>query len=128
MHELSIAAALVEVANRHAAGRRVSAVEVKVGHLRQVVPSALEFAFELVAEGTDVEGARLELVEVPAQGRCRDCTAVTTMDGFPLACGCCGGFDVEVTAGEELAVESLELDEPAPKGREREMSTIGGGQ
>ncbi len=111
MHELSIADALVGIASRHAAGRRVKVVEVKVGHLRQVVPSALEFAFELVAEGTPVAGARLELEEVPARGRCRDCGAERTMNGFPLVCGGCGSFDVEVIAGEELLVDALELEE-----------------
>ena len=50
MHELSIAESIVRIADAHAAGRRVTKVEVKVGHLRQVVPSALEFAFELVAQ------------------------------------------------------------------------------
>ena len=41
MHELSIAESVMRIATAHAAGRRVHAVEVKVGHLRQVVPSAL---------------------------------------------------------------------------------------
>jgi hydrogenase nickel incorporation protein HypA/HybF len=111
MHELSIAEALVEIAERHARGRRVTRVEVKVGHLRQVVPSALEFAFELVAQGTVVEGAGLELFEVAAAGTCRGCGAETPLPGFPLLCEHCGGFDVEVTRGEELLVDSLELEE-----------------
>ena len=41
MHELSIAEAIVRIADTHAAGRRVMCVEVEIGHLRQVVPSAL---------------------------------------------------------------------------------------
>ena len=45
MHELSIAQAIVDVAARHAAGRRVERVQVRIGHLRQVVPSALAFSF-----------------------------------------------------------------------------------
>jgi len=118
MHELSIAESIVEVASRHAAGRRVASVEVKVGHLRQVVPSALEFAFELTAKGTPLEGAALAVEEVPAAGVCRDCGAVTTLPGFPLLCGRCGGLDVEVTEGEELLVDALELEE--------QLTTTGG--
>jgi hydrogenase nickel incorporation protein HypA/HybF len=111
MHELSIADALVGIVERYARGRRVLRVEVKVGYLRQVVPSALGFAFELVAQGTVVEGAELELHEVPAAGTCRGCGAETPLRDFPLHCGVCGGFDVEVTRGEELQVDSLDLDE-----------------
>ena len=110
MHELAIAEAVVAIAERHAAGRRVTRVEVAVGHLRQVVPQALEFAFELVAQGTVLEGAELALQEVPAAGRCRACHAESRLDGFPLTCRTCGGWDVAVTAGEELRVESLDLE------------------
>jgi hydrogenase nickel incorporation protein HypA/HybF len=111
VHELSIAQAVVQIANRHAAGRRITRVELKVGHLRQVVPSALEFAFELVANDTPAEGAELAIEELPAQGRCRACGSETTMAGFPLCCGACGGLDIQITGGEELLVDSLELEE-----------------
>jgi hydrogenase nickel incorporation protein HypA/HybF len=121
MHELSIAEAIVAIAERHARGRTVTKVEVRVGHLRQVVPAALEFAFELVAKGTLLDGAELELEDVPARGRCRDCGVETTMSGFPLACSACAGLDLELLAGEELQVESLELEEI-----EKTLATTGG--
>ena len=111
MHELSIAGSVVEIASRQANGRRVTKVRMKVGHLRQVVPSALAFSFELVAEGTPAEGAELEMEEVPATGRCRACAEESRFDGFPLQCASCGGFDLEILSGEELLVESLELEE-----------------
>ena len=111
MHELSIAESVVQIASRHANGRRVTKVRIKVGHLRQVVPSALAFGFELVAEGTPVEGAELEMEQVPAVGRCRECGVESQLRHFPLQCGACGSFDLEVVKGEELLVESLELEE-----------------
>jgi hydrogenase nickel incorporation protein HypA/HybF len=113
MHELAIAQSVVQIAGEHARGRRVTAVQVAAGHLRQIVPGALAFAFELVAVGTPLEGARLELREVPARVRCRTCGAETQQDAFPLACRACGGFDVGVIAGEELFVEELEIEEAA---------------
>jgi len=117
MHELSIAEAVVAIAERHARGRRVTKVELRVGYLRQVVPSALSFAFELTAVGTPVEGAELELEAVPAAGLCRTCGEGTPLPELPLLCRRCGSFDVEVTQGEELLVDSLEL--------ENEMATSG---
>ena len=67
------------------------AVEVKVGHLRQVVPSALELA-SVRTKGTPLEGAELRIEEVPAVGSCRACAAESAVDGFPLRCSACGGL------------------------------------
>jgi hydrogenase nickel incorporation protein HypA/HybF len=113
MHELSIAASIVEIAAAHARGRRVAGVYVKIGHLRQVVPSALAFSFQLVAEGTVVEGARLEIEHVAVEGRCRRCAAVSRPTSFPLLCGSCGATDLEILAGEELLVDSLDIEDKA---------------
>jgi hydrogenase nickel incorporation protein HypA/HybF len=111
VHELSIAEAIVAVAERNAKGRRVAKVEVQVGHLRQVVPSSLEFAFELVTRGTSLDGAELEIEEVPTSVACRSCGAEGRVDELPFACPSCGGVDVDVTSGDELLVVALELEE-----------------
>jgi hydrogenase nickel incorporation protein HypA/HybF len=111
VHELAIAESVVRIAERHADGRRVTKVYLKVGHLRQVVPSALTFSFDLVAQGTSVEGAELVLEEVPATGKCRACGAESQPKSFPLRCAACGNLDLEIVAGEELYVESLEMEE-----------------
>ena len=111
MHELSIAQSVVDIARRHAGDQRVTAVNLKVGYLRQVVPSALEFSFTLIAEGTCAEGARLAIEQIPALGRCRGCGAETQLHEFPLQCGACGDFDLEVIAGDEMLVESIEIQE-----------------
>jgi hydrogenase nickel incorporation protein HypA/HybF len=111
LHELSIADSVVRIAGRQADGRQVTRVQMKVGYLRQVVPSSLAFGFELLAEGTLVEGAELEIEQVPAEGRCRGCGLEGRLGDFPLLCPECGGFDLEILKGEELIVESLELEE-----------------
>ena len=111
MHELAIADSLVQIACAHAGERRVVKVEVKIGHLRQVVPSSLSFSFQLVAEGTQAEGAELAIEDVPAAGRCRECGVESVLTAFPLQCSGCGSFDLELLRGEELLVDSLELED-----------------
>lgn len=120
MHELALADAIVAIAEEHAAGRRVARVELQVGRLRQVVPDALAFSFELVAAGTAAEGAELAIEDVPARVTCRRCGRETEVDGFPLACAVCGALDVDVTDGEQFQVVALELeDEPVAVGARR---------
>jgi hydrogenase nickel incorporation protein HypA/HybF len=111
MHELSIADAILRIADAHAGGRRIESVEVRIGHLRQVVPDALEFAFELLAPGV-----ALKIEAVPAAGVCRVCGQESELPGFPLACETCGSLDVELVRGEELLVDALTM-EGAPSGR-----------
>ena len=110
MHELSICSAIVSTAEKHAEGRPVSQVKVRVGHLRQVVPDALQFSWEVVSSSTtDLKDAELVIEQVPAVVECLDCGARTTLDTPLLACGTCEGFDVELLSGEELLVVSIDL-------------------
>ena len=111
MHELAIADAVRAIAERNARGRRVTRVELSVGHLRQVVPSSLEFSWDLVTQGTAVDGAELQIEYVPAAARCRACGDESDLEEFPARCGACGSLDVDVTGGDELLVVALELEE-----------------
>jgi hydrogenase nickel incorporation protein HypA/HybF len=111
MHELAIAESVLHLALGHAAGRRVTAVGVKVGQLRQVIPDSLVFSFELLTQGTAAEGAALEVEGVEGLGRCRACGAESEITAFPLRCDACGALALEVIRGEELRVEWVEVEE-----------------
>ena len=127
MHELSVSSAIVDTALRHAAGRRVATVEIKVGALRQVVPDSLRFYFEVVSRDTLCEDATLEIEEVRAWMRCPHCGQewdpapdpehdpgpLPSLPQFP--CPACEGSGAEELAGEELWVESIDV-EPAAAG------------
>jgi hydrogenase nickel incorporation protein HypA/HybF len=110
MHEMSIASAVVNTVEKHAAGRRVSAVTMTAGALRQVVPDSLHFYFEIVSRGTVCEGARLEVVAVPARVRCPGCGDERELDMPIFLCPACGS-GCEVVTGNELEVDSIEVEE-----------------
>jgi hydrogenase nickel incorporation protein HypA/HybF len=111
VHELSLSSAIVNTVVKHAEGRRVSVVNLRVGRLRQVVPDSLEFYFEFVARGTVCEGARLEQEAVPAVLRCDGCATEWEMDLPFFRCAACGSGAVTVTSGNEFEVESIEVEE-----------------
>ena len=112
MHELSVSSAIVDTAVRHAAGRRVTVVSLRIGHLRQVVPDSLAFYFQLVSRETLCEGARLEQEIVAARLRCDGCAREWDPEDAWFRCTGCGGPG-EVIAGNELEVESIEVEEAA---------------
>ena len=112
MHELSLSGAIVNTVEKHAAGRPVSVVNMRIGALRQVVPDTLEFYFEFVARGTVCEGARLEQELIPARLRCGECEAEWEIELPVFMCPSCGPAGrIEVAAGDEFSVESIEVEE-----------------
>jgi hydrogenase nickel incorporation protein HypA/HybF len=109
VHELSLCDAILGTTMKHAEGRPVSQVTVRIGHLRQVVPDALQFSWEILTGPTDFAGCELVIEQVPATVECHECQAMTTLDLPILACGTCGSFAVTLRSGEEFLVVSLEL-------------------
>lgn len=108
MHELAIAQSVVDAVLEQTQGRRVLAVRLSVGRLAGVVADALEFSFDLVAQGTDLEGARLEIDQPEGLLHCRSCQADVPRADLILLCEC-GSADVEVRAGRELMLTSVEV-------------------
>jgi hydrogenase nickel incorporation protein HypA/HybF len=123
MHELAVAQAIVAAAERHAEGRPVAVVRVRVGRLRQVVPEYLSFYFEVAARETLCEGAELVWERVPSLLACSACGAEwdpappPARSGDELVvrfrCPECESADHRVVSGDELIVESIDVTEPA---------------
>lgn len=114
MHELSLSSAILDTVLKHAEGRRVKVVSLRIGHLRQVVPDSLAFYFGFVAKGTVCEDAALEHTEVPARLHCAGCGVEWSLESRSFRCVACGGGDVTVVAGQEFEVESIDVEEEAP--------------
>src|SRR5262245_29059356 len=110
MHELAISEAIVsEVCERVGTGTVVRVV-VEIGRLSAVVPDAVRFCFDLAASGTIVEGAALEIMEIPGQGRCRHCQATVALgDSHFGSCASCGGVDLDLVSGQELRIKCVEV-------------------
>ena len=113
MHELSIAQALVEQVESAAAKERalrVVRVVITVGALSGVDPEALRSLFPLVAEGTVTDGAELVVETVAARVKCRACGHEAQTDAAFIGCAACGSRDVELSAGRELNIKTVELE------------------
>ncbi len=117
MHEVSIAMSLLDIIRqelaKHGATRLLS-VEVHHGVLANIVPEALEFAFQSMTIDTEFAGARLTMVETPLTVRCGGCGVTFSPeppDPLYMPCPTCGlEFGHTVLTGKELYLERIEAE------------------
>ena len=82
---------------------------VKAGVLANLLPDALDFAYQTLTPGTMFEGAELVVETLPLTARCLNCAAEYQAEALPAACPDCGGEQAEVLAGTEAYLENIEF-------------------
>lgn len=113
MHEMSLAAGVLQIIEEHAQRERCSRVRVvwlEIGALSGVEPEAMRFCFDAVTRGSVAEGAALEIIETPGSGWCLQCSESVPIAQRYSACPCCGGYQVQPTGGTEMRVKEMEVE------------------
>ena len=108
MHELAITESLVDAVRERLPGQRVICVRLEIGALSGVVADSVRFCFDLVTEGTSLEGARLEITQPHAVCHCRVCVSDFEPAG-PFAICPCGSAEVTVLSGQDLKISSVQV-------------------
>lgn len=108
MHEVALTESIVEAIERRLGRTRVVRVRIAVGQLTAVSADALRFAFATCTEGTSLAGARLEIDEIVACGRCQRCARQGRLESALALCPC-GSADVELLSGHELDIAEVEV-------------------
>ena len=108
MHELGITLDVIEIVSQHAGTAKVRRVVLEIGKLSAVLPDAVRFCFDLCAEGTVVEGAELEIIEMPGLASCRVCGSDVVLER-PIGHCQCGATDLEWRRGDELKIREMEM-------------------
>ena len=112
MHEMSLAEGIVQIVESTAranAARAVRAVWLELGALSHVEQEALRFSFDVVKRGTVAEDARLEVVTTPGRAWCMPCGEAVDLARLGDPCPACGGYQLQVTQGEEMRVKEIEI-------------------
>jgi hydrogenase nickel incorporation protein HypA/HybF len=108
VHELAITESVIESVTERLGNARVVAVTLEIGRLSGVVADSVRFCFELCAAGTTLEGARLDIVDVPGLAHCRACERdLELADLIPL-CDC-GSTDLDIVSGQQLVIKQVEV-------------------
>ena len=101
---------IVEIASEHAQGQPVQRIRIEVGEHTAVVPQALQFCFEVVAKGTVLQAAQLDIECVAGRARCCACGLEFAMPVSGARCSC-GELGFELLSGKELKILELEFAE-----------------
>jgi hydrogenase nickel incorporation protein HypA/HybF len=113
MHESTLAMNILEIVTDQAGKASVTAVHrvnLCVGDLAGVEATTLSACFEMLAQGTIADAAKLAVRRIPATGTCAVCGAQARKQGRLLRCPHCEKSSITLATGREFYVESMEVE------------------
>ncbi len=113
MHELAVTQGMLSVALEHAAkagATKIRHINLLIGDASGIVDDSVQFYFDFVSKGTPAEGAILHFERVPTRFRCHNCETEFSPGNKQWACPQCGELSIDIVAGREFYVESIEVD------------------
>ncbi len=113
MHEMSVCLSLLrqveQIATQHGASA-VTTIRLRIGPLSGIEASLLRRAYPVAVAGTVAEDAELVIEAADVLVRCTECGETSTVPPNRLLCANCGDFRTRVVSGDEMILESVELD------------------
>lgn len=113
MHELSITQDMLELALSEAEkvnARRIGKISLVIGEMTGVVDDSVKFYFDFISKDTIARDAALIFKKIPVKARCRRCGREFTVSDLNWICPDCRGTSLEITSGNELYLESIEVE------------------
>lgn len=111
MHELTITQNILQIALRHACdAKRITRINLVIGDLSAVIGESVQFYWDIIGKGTIAEGATLHFERIRACFHCKDCGNEYQPDDRNFECPQCGSGHVNLVAGQEFQLESIEVE------------------
>jgi hydrogenase nickel incorporation protein HypA/HybF len=108
MHELAITQSVVDQISERMGDAKVTRVALEIGLLSGVVCDSVRFCFDVCIQRTTLDGASLEIIQIPGRAQCRQCGAEFAVEDFFELCRC-GSADLEILSGQELKIREVEI-------------------
>ncbi|MCP4270513.1 MAG: hydrogenase maturation nickel metallochaperone HypA [Gammaproteobacteria bacterium] len=113
MHEISLCEGILQIIESEADKQgfsKVRTVCLEIGDLSCVSEDALHFGFEAVMRHSIAEGAKLEIINIPATAWCMQCSKDVKVKRRFDECPDCGSYQLQATGGDEMKIQSMEVD------------------
>ena len=114
MHEYSLTQRIVGIVNETAQGyknSKVTSVRLVIGENTSIIPDCIQLYYDMIAQGTQAAGARLDVRTVKPQMHCPHCGRNFERRVFSFECPDCGTPGNPTDIGNEAYVESIELED-----------------
>lgn len=112
MHEYPITQRIIEIAQEYAIKNNadeVKAINLVVGDYSGYVASSVELYFDIIAEGTMCQNAKLNIERVISKLRCNSCGELFVRKPYSFECPLCKGEGSPTEIGKEFYVKSIEV-------------------
>jgi hydrogenase nickel incorporation protein HypA/HybF len=113
MHEVSVVQSILDIATKKArecGSGRVLKIAMKVGEMTCINDENLTFVFDVMKKGTPANDASMVIERIPVKAQCNACQTVFAVSEYRFICDACGSPRVTVTEGNNITVESLEVE------------------
>ena len=113
MHELSIAANIIEIVEENATQNksdRVVLLELEIGEMSGIISEALKMALEISVKGTIIENTEIKIYEVPGEAQCNNCKEIFAIHDLYSLCPRCNSNDNRITKGKEMKIKSITFE------------------
>ena len=102
----SILAQVLQRADSHP----VQDVNLVLGEIADLTETAIQGRWEELSKGTPAEHAKLHFRYIKAEVQCMACFQKYHPVNKTIHCPYCGSYGAKILTGEELRLESIELD------------------
>jgi hydrogenase nickel incorporation protein HypA/HybF len=113
MHEYSIANNIIEIVKQSVQAtdlKKISSIKIIIGKMSNVMPDALQSAYKLLIENTQLSNSYLSFEFIPLVIKCNECGSVEINNDFIFNCRKCSSSNLTVDSGDDLKISNITLN------------------
>ncbi len=110
MHELGIVYEVIKIVDGFVKENNLTKVDtivLEIGQLSQAIPRFIEDCYPAAVSETAYKDTKLEIISLPANGKCKLCNEVYNIINHRKICPKCNGEDFTLISGQEFNIKEI---------------------
>lgn len=110
MHELGIVYEVIKIVDSFSKENNLTKVDkivLEVGELSQAIPRFIEECYPAAVNETPYEDTKLEIIQLPANAKCKDCNEIYNVIKHRKVCPKCNGENYNLVSGREFNIKEI---------------------